>query len=358
MSRQLRVAVVGLGIGREHMRAWRELPAQFELVALCDVDRAKVERVAERAGVPQVFTDLDELLRTCEADVVDLATPPHLHFEQCRAVLASGRHAICEKPLVASLAQADALARAEAESGRRLMPIFQYRFGAGVQKLRHLVERGLVGRHYLATVETAWLRGADYYAVPWRGRWKSELGGVLLGHAIHAHDLLCWVAGPIRSVFGRTTTRVNPIETEDCASASLELADGSLATLSATLGSRVEISRLRFCFERVTAESNLSPYTPGADPWTFSAADPEAQAAIDAALSDFAPGLEGYAGQFARLHEALVRGADPPVTIADARASLELITALYHSAETGQAIALPLAADHPRYESWLPERAR
>ena len=66
-----------------------------------------------------------------------------------------------------------------------LMPIFQYRYGNGVQKAKRIIDAGLAGKPYLATVETAWKRTAAYYAVPWRGKWATELGGVLVTHAIH-----------------------------------------------------------------------------------------------------------------------------------------------------------------------------
>ena len=69
-----------------------------------------------------------------------------------------------------------------------------------------------------------------------RGRLQSELGGVLLTHAIHSHDLLTYLMGPIASVFARTATRVNPVEVEDCAVASLVMQSGALASLAATLG--------------------------------------------------------------------------------------------------------------------------
>ena len=101
------------------------------------------------------------------------------------------------------------------------------------------------------------------------------------------------------------------------------------------------MSRLRFCFEGLTAESNHSPYNPGTAPWRFIAADPERQQAIDAAVAEVAPAPERYAGQFLRLHRALTEGGPLPVSIADARPSLELLTAAYHSARTGAAVQLP-----------------
>src|SRR5205807_6569930 len=132
-----------------------------------------------------------------------------------------------------------------------------------------------------ATGDNAGKRTPEHYETPWRGRWETERGGVLLMHAIHSHDLMTWLMGPIASVFARTATRVNPIEVEDCAVASLVMASGALASLAATLGSHKEISRLRFCFENVTFESSQAPYAPGDDPWEIFPASAEAAARIE-----------------------------------------------------------------------------
>jgi len=354
MSERLRVAVVGGGIGVSHIKAYVQLPEMFELVAICDIDTAKAERISQEFGIPRVVADFSELCRMDDIDVIDICTPPHLHYPQALEVLAAGKHAICEKPLVGSLKQADELAIAEKQSGRRLMPIFQYRFGHGLQKLKFLIQEGLAGTTYLSTVETAWRRRAAYYDVPWRGKWATELGGAVLGHAIHTHDMLCYVLGPVKQVFARTNTRVNPIEVEDCASASLLMADGSLASLSVTLGSSEEISRHRFCFSNFVAESNLRPYTNSGDPWRFIGDTPELSEQIEKTLERFQPLPEGHAGQFYRFHQAITQGGELPVTIADARASLELVTAIYYSSQTNQPVDLPIGTDHPKYESWLP----
>ena len=71
--------------------------------------------------------------------------------------------------------------------------------------------------------------------MPWRGRFETELGGALLTHAIHSHDILTYLMGDVASVFARTATRVNPIEVEDCAVATLELQSGALASLATGL---------------------------------------------------------------------------------------------------------------------------
>jgi predicted dehydrogenase len=347
------VAVVGLGIGQMHVWSWRRMKDRFTVAAVCDVDDAKARESAGRIGAA-VLT-FDEVLDREDIQIVDLCTPPSVHVEQITAALLAGKHVVCEKPVVGSLAAIDDLARIEADSPGRLMPIFQYRFGNGLQKVRSLVDAGVAGQAYTSSVEVAWRRRADYYAVPWRGRWATELGGVLLSQAVHALDMLTYIAGPPTRVFCRVATRVNPIEVEDCAVAALEMADGSLATVTATLGSPQEISRHRFHFEGFSAESGTSAYESSAEPWTITADHATAEEAIERLTARWTARPEGWWGQFERYADALDVGDDPPVTIADARASLELITALYASARSTGDVVLPIGPDHPLYGGWLPD---
>jgi predicted dehydrogenase len=347
------VAVIGLGVGQMHVWSWRRMKDRFAVVVVADPDEARAQDAAERTGA--AIATFDEAIARDDVDIVDLCTPPSLHLEQITAALAAGKQVVCEKPLVASLRDCDTIAAAEAASPGRLMPIFQYRFGNGLQKVKALVERGIAGPAYTSSVEVAWRRRAEYYAVPWRGRWETELGGVLLSQAVHAIDMLTFIAGSPTKVFARVTTRVNDIEVEDCAAISLELADGSLATITATLGSDQEITRHRFHFANLSAESGTSAYESSADPWDIHPDDEAADAAIAAVVDGWEPRPEGWWGQFERYGDWLDGQVEElPVTLADARASIELITAMYDSARRGVQVELPLPPDHPLYGSWLP----
>lgn len=332
------VAVVGLGVGRAHLWSWKRLPEHFRVAAVCDHDHERLAATAER--FPDAFAagELDDLLGRDDVDVIDLCTPPALHLDQITRALRAGHDVVCEKPLVGTADEVDQLAEVERETGRRVMPVFQYRYGHGLQKLRHLVDTGLTGRLHTATIEVSWLRGQDYYAAPWRGTVAGELGGVLLTHAVHALDMLTYVAGPVATVSARMATRVNEVETEDCAAVAMELEGGALATLSATLGSLVEITRHRFCFERLTAQSNTEPYTNSSDPWTFTSND--GSDAVDAVLASFVPRNENFLGQFERFGEALRDGKELPVTLDDARRAIAAVNAMYESATTRQEVKL------------------
>ena len=104
--------------------------------------------------------------------------------------------------------------------------------------------------------------------------------------------------------------------------------------------------------QHVTFESGHAPYSPGDEPWQILPASPEAEARIAQVVADYRPVPPRYEGQFAAYHAVLTTGAALPVTLADARSSLELATALYHSAATGDVVTLPIAADHPAYDGW------
>jgi predicted dehydrogenase len=337
----LRVAVAGCGgIGWAHLENFLRMPKLFDVIAIAEPNEERLRQTAGRFGIRRAYTDYEELCYFLDVEVISLATPPFLHFEQIKQALQKGKHVICEKPLVGTVAEVDELAALEVHTSKRVMPIFNYRFGHGLQKLKFLRDQNLTGRAYLTTVETAWRRRPEYYAVPWRGKFATELGGTVLSHASHAHDMLTYILGPVKSVFARTKTLVNDIEVEDCAAISLEMADGSLAALSVTMGSTAEISRHRFCFANLTAESNTRPYDNSGDPWLFTPDNTVAASEINAALDRFVPQPEGFAGQFVRFYDALHDDTPLPVTLADARASLQLVEAIYASARTGQAVIL------------------
>lgn len=347
----IHVAIIGAGIGAEHLDGYEALPNEYAVKTLCDLDLDKAANVVGNRDIA-ICDSFEDVLLDPQIDLVDICLPPHLHFTATAQALEAGKHVICEKPLAGSVAEVDALTELAQKVGKTLTPVFQYRYGIGFEKLRALKAAGLTGKSYLASVETHWQRGSDYYAPKWRGTWAGEGGGATLIHAIHNHDLLCAVFGPISTVAAMTATRVNPIETEDCAVVNFEFGDGALATSSVTLGAAGDMSRFRFCFEHVTVESGIDPYAPGLGVWTFTATDPQRQHEIDAIVKAVTAGPSGFAGFFKELALSLSGTKSRPVTASDGRASIELVSAIYHSVMTGQKVVLPLNTDHPIYNGW------
>ena len=348
------VAIIGAGIGAAHLAGYAELPDLFRVHSICDLDQARGSKLAATQPGVGFTPDLAGVLADPDIDVVDICLPPHLHFRACMDALDAGKKVICEKPLVASLRDADALADKVRETGGFLSPVFQYRFGLGTAQLQALIDAGLAGRAYAGTLETHWDRPASYYDIDWRGTWAGEQGGALLGHAIHIHDLLPSILGPVASVFADVATRVNEIEVEDCAALSIRMGSGALVTSSVTLGCAENISRMRLMFEGFTVESDHAPYSLAEKGWRFVARAPTTQKQIDDVLDGVLSARTGYAGMFEAVATSLSGGNGRHVTLADGRRSLEFVTAIYASARSGQAVSLPLGEDHPLYDGWLP----
>lgn len=352
----LRVGVVGMGIGHLHLLCWLGVQGATTVV-LADTDEDRRNGAATAWNLPAVTT-LDEVL-DFGVDVVDLCTPPAGHEAQILRALDAGVHVICEKPLVGSVSACDRLAVAAAEAeprtGARLMPIQQYRFGDGAARARALVEAGVTGRLFTASAATWWRRDGDHYdESPWRGTWANALGGTVVNHAIHIHDLLTWIGGPLVEISAQMATRVNDTETEDCAVAIGRTADGGLVTLNATTGAATESSRLTWHFEHVTIESSTEAYDPAKGPWRFDFRSTEAEERANQVWDGLEPVPGLYVGQFQGFVDAVRNGGPLPVTVADAAATLELVTAFYTSARTGDPQPLPLPADHPARDGWGP----
>lgn len=347
------VAILGAGIGAQHLEGFAQLPDKFSVQTICDLDKARARDIA-RGSTAAVTDDLSEVLGDPEIDLVDICLPPHLHFQTCKDAMTAGKHVICEKPLVTSLADADALAVHISETNRQIFPVFQYRFGLGTAQLNALDAAGLTGRCYAGSLETHWDRPKSYYDIDWRGTWAGENGGALLGHAIHIHDLLPALVGPISQIFAEVATRVNEIEVEDCAALSIRMESGALITSSVTLGCAEDISRMRLMFEGLTVESDHAPYAPAEKAWRFVARAPTEQDKIDQVLATVAPVATGYAGLFSEIANVLDGRAGKEVSFRDARRSLEFVTAAYASARNNAPVQLPLAKSHPLYAGWRP----
>lgn len=348
------VAILGAGIGREHLTGYLALADSFRVTVICDRDEARALPLAKASGA-RVVSDIDRVLADPSVDLIDICLPPDLHVPVALKALGCGKHVVVEKPIAGSVVEADRLVRAASASDRSIFPVFQYRYGPAFRALGALNAAGFLGKPQVATLETHWNRGAEYYAVPWRGTWAHERGGAVLGHAIHAHDLICQLFGPVASVSAEVATRINPIETEDCAAIALRMQNGALVTSSITLGAAENTSRLRLVYEKVTVESARVPYDPAQGTWTFRARAEADQATIDE-ITATAPSSEpdGFVGYLAAVAAAL-RGEDgAAVSLSDGVASIELVSAIYHAARTGQRVCLPLDRTLPICESLAP----
>ena len=351
------VAIIGTNIGAKHYEDFNKVSERFNVHTICGLTKESIDNIIPSNSDIKVSLNFEDVLKIKEIDIIDICLPPHLHFSACKKSLEAGKHVICEKPLVSSLEEIDKLSQISKETGKIIFPVFQYRYGPGFSKLKALINSGLAGKPLVASLETHWNRGKEYYSKAWRGTWKGEQGGAILSHSIHIHDLISMIFGPVSNVFAKLTTRVNDIEVEDCAALSIEMDNGALVTSSITLGAANDTSRLKFCFNGITAESAASPdkpYNPADDEWKFLARDPVTQNQIEEILSKVKNSKSWYSGMFNEIANKLDDKSSDEVGLSDARKSLEFVTAVYQSSRQNKNIKLPIEKDNPLYNSWLP----
>jgi predicted dehydrogenase len=333
------IAIVGTGgIAGIHAGDIARLAPRARIVAAADVDADRLAGFADTWSVPRRYPDLDALLDGERPDLIDLCTPPGLHVAQALACLGQGVTVLCEKPPALSLAELDTVAAAEGANSARFATVSQHRFGSGAERLRRIVAAGTFGQPMVAVCHTLWYRPDEYFAVPWRGRWDVEGGGPTMGHGIHQIDLLLSILGPWREVVAVAARQARPTATEDLSTAMVTFDSGAVATVVNSLLSPRETSYLRFDFALATVElTHLYGY--GDADWTVTPAAGH-EDAVAAAWAQGPPARRsGHGAQLAAVLDAVEAGAAPPVTVPDARATLELIAAIYASAFTGRRVA-------------------
>lgn len=347
----IRAAIIGTGgIAKSHVNALRQGGTDVELVAAMDIDAGRVDSFTAEHSIPQAFTDVDALLETVQPQLVTIATPPGTHADLCVKSMEAGAWVLCEKPLCASLAEFDRIEEAERRTGNYTSSVFQWRFGSAGQHLKRLIEQGVLGKPLVCNSLITWYRAPAYYAVPWRGKWDTELGGTTMGHGIHAMDFVLWLLGEWQEVRAMIGTLDRDIEVEDVSMASVRFANGAMANMTNSALSPRETSYVRFDFQRATVElTHLYSYC-NAD-WRYTGLPDgtnEQEVAQWAQIPD--DERSSHAAQLRSFLASMARGERPPVSGPDVRGTIEFLASFYKSGMTGQAVQRgSLTPDDPWY---------
>ena len=340
-AKTYRALLVGTGgIGDAHVRAIEATAGRVTLVAAVDIDHARVTAFCARHRIPSAFTDYTAALAAIRPDIVLIAAPPALHRPMSIAAMEAGAWVLCEKPFCGSLAELDDIEAAEQRTGRHTACVFQMRFASSTAHLRALAEAGQLGRPLVAVCNTLWFRDASYYAAPWRGKWATELGGPTMSLGIHAMDHLLHLLGDWTEIRAIAATLDRDIEVEDISMALVTFANGAVASIVNSALSPRQETYIRLDYQKATVElAHLYSYT--RDNWRFTLA-PTVQEEGNSLLQSwqsFPPDVGStHAAQFAAFLANLDAGTRPLTSGPEARRTLELLTALYKAAFTGQVV--------------------
>jgi len=225
-------ALVGCGkVGHTHAQAFQALD-ECAFVGVYDPDAMRAQTFAQQYGV-KWYTDLASMLNDPAIQMVSICTPHPTHPDLTVACAEAGRHILVEKPMAVDLQGCDRMIAAAERADVRLGVISQRRLYESVQRVKQAIEIGKIGRPILAMLLVLGWRDQAYYQMdPWRGKWATEGGGIMLTQTTHQIDLLQWFMGPIQELFGYWANLNHPyIEVEDNVVAVVKFKGGALGSI-------------------------------------------------------------------------------------------------------------------------------
>jgi predicted dehydrogenase len=189
----LRVGVIGLGMGRNHVSSFQSHPA-CRVVSLADTDPTRLRELGDQFKVPGRYTDPLVMLAAENLDVVSIAVPNKYHKPLAIAAFRAGCHVLCEKPMALNAREGLAMLAASRSARRRLMINFSFRFTPASWGLKREVDRGALGDIYYGRTFWHRRRGMPGFG-GWFGQKALAGGGPLIDLGVHRLDLALWLMG-------------------------------------------------------------------------------------------------------------------------------------------------------------------
>jgi predicted dehydrogenase len=304
--------------------------ADTELVGIADHDPARAVEMAQRYET-QAFGSYEALLATPDLDAVVICSENRRHRELAERAAAAGKHILCEKPLATTVADAEAMIAACKHAGVQLMTAFPCRYSPVMQRLKAVLESGSAG-------EIVAIRGTNRGRNP--GGWfidKAQSGGgATMDHTVHVTDLMRWILkDEVREVYAEISNGISHAGFDDVGFLSLTFQKGVFGTLDASWSRPKSFPTwgdvtLDVITERGTLSmdmfaQNLVLYSDRTDSvsWHHWGGNMD----------------DGLVAAFAK---AIAEGTPVPITGEDGLRAAEVALAAYRSAETQQAVTLPL----------------
>ena len=341
----LTLAIIGCGRVTQiaHLEALKKLSDRYRISAVCDVSAKALEAAAEKTGA-KPYRSYEALLENEKPDLLVLNVANGLHAPMAQQAIAAGISALAiEKPLAMGVAQADALIAAARQAGTQVFTILQNRYNPPVRRVKAALEQGRFGKLLSAQVSMFWHRERAYYegALSWHADARMA-GGVFTNQSVHYLDLLLFLAGDKpKRVYAQMGHRFG-LDVEDYGAGVVGFENGLIAGLN--------VSNHAIGFDRegsltLIGEKGMVKIGGKAlnrlELWAFDTPMPGDERAFEAANEP--PTVYGY-GHFdfyLAVADCLEKNdCAQAIDAAQGRRSVELLAALYQSAQSGEAVCL------------------
>src|SRR5579863_3459826 len=340
MSVPMRVGIIGTGaISQMHARVYKKIG--YELTVCTDISEPYGRKFAEQHGAEFVST-YEEVCRHPKVDYVDVCTFPDFRLQPIEICAQTGKHVQVQKPISTSVETARAMIETARKGGIVLGVVSQHRFDESSQFLFKAINQGRLGKLLQCDCYVKWYRSAEYYSRPIKGSWATEGGGALINQAIHQLDILRWISGPLKELFGYWQLgALHKIESEDVVNAVVRYANGATGVIQASTAFWPGYTeRTEFHGTKGTAVISGDKLTTWDVENDSGEPAPVAREVASGASDPMAISIEPFERQFRDFGEAITKGRKPLVAGEEGLQALELVDAIYRSCRTGDKVSL------------------
>lgn len=353
MSRKVGVGVIGCGViaKNAHLKFYKKNPC-VRLVAVADKIEQRAKQAAQEFQVDAYYADYRKLLKREDIEAVSICTPHPTHAEISIEAARAGKHILCEKPLAISTKQADEMVEAANKANVKLMVGYQTRFSPVLQRVKKLIEEGVIGKIYeISKIGGArqWKSDADWFYS------KEAGGGVLLDWGTYTAYMFTWLIGKVKSVYALSDTYIKErkstdrpgqmvrMEVEDTASMLLRFRNGAMGLIYESWSSPIRHDHIEiigsegcimirsmdahFPIAVYTMKKTLPDYLEG---WNY------------LLLPEMHSFNNGYEARINHFVKCILQNKEPLVTGRDGREAVEILEAAYRSVKANKPIDLPL----------------
>ncbi len=343
-------AVLGLGIGMAHVQGVLE-SENAQLVAVCDIDEARLGKAAKIAPNATLYRDFDELLGDERVEIISICLPSGMHANYAVRAMEAGKHVLVEKPLDIHYDIAMQIEEARVRTGMKAGVVFQNRYNLNMYPIFEAA-KNRIGKHILGTFAVKWYRDQKYFDGQggWRGTWEMDGGGSLINQAIHTLDLMCVLMGEPVSVTSTMGIYNHAIDTEDMTASMIKFKSGATATFVSTTCAYPGVSTEIMLYGTegtIEADADRLKTWKMKDPLDGMDEDDEEEMMLEkygkgnrAASKLFQDKLFGHRHVVEDMILAVRDDRDPDVLPAEGARVIRLIEAIYESARTGKTVNL------------------
>ena len=238
INRKLKIGVIGLGVGEQHVIGYQRIP-NVEVTDICDIDPSVLKIVGDRNDVPNRHQDYKQITENPNIDVVSIASYDNCHAIQAISAFENGKHVMIEKPLALNRHEAEAILRAQQDSGRFLSSNLVLRKSPRFQELKNWIAKGYFGE--IVTIEGDYLHQILWKLTQgWRG--EMEFYCVTYGGGIHMIDLMRWLLDEeiveVCGMSNKKLTRGSKFNFDDTVTNLLKFKSGTVGRTTSNLGAQ------------------------------------------------------------------------------------------------------------------------